>query len=341
MQTLVQGFRRALPYLRKGARVTRTVGLATAIGYSGYCTGVHDALADPEGTTKKIMHQILEHHAKNGEGRAVGAPALLAPDKRDSLLVSRLGNELVVAAQMALAAEADEIHARLASGAKDVDKEADTERLDKIKQHQREFDRKWRFLVIDNDTINAFVTDQLPGVVFVHRGLIKLMERQPERLSFVIGHELSHHLLEHNEQDRRLTAGLSLLQLLVFTAIDPTGLVSFLVELGAMSTLFSYTFQAPSSREHEFEADQLGLQLVVRACRDPREAIRAHEVLARYEQDAGGAPDKTMLGASHPATLERVQRLREALPQAEKDYKQAGCVNRKRQVMRALGVAGA
>ena len=41
--------------------VTRrgTVGLAGAIGYSGYCTGLHDAMADPEGTTEKIMHHCV------------------------------------------------------------------------------------------------------------------------------------------------------------------------------------------------------------------------------------------------------------------------------------------
>ena len=36
----------------------------------------------------------------------------------------------------------------------------------------------------------------------------------------------------------------------------------------------------PASRGHESEADALGLQLVVRACRDPRKAIEAHQTLA-------------------------------------------------------------
>ena len=43
------------------------------------------------------------------------------------------------------------------------------------------------------------------------------------QLSFIIGHELSHHILDHNEQDRHLQGALSLLQLLVFVSIDPTG----------------------------------------------------------------------------------------------------------------------
>ena len=319
-----------------GARATRTAGLAIGIGYSSYCSGVHDALSDPEGTTEKLMRQVLEQHAKNTSGRTPGAPTLLPADKRDSILVSRLGDELVMAAQAALAAEADQIRERIKEKKSMPE---DEERLEKLKSHQREFNRKWRFLVIDNDTINAFVTDQLPGVVFLHRGLIKLMERQPERLSFIIGHELAHHLLDHNETDRRLQAGLSLFQLVVFTAIDPTGFVSLVIETGVVAQLLNLTVEAPASREHEHEADALGLQMVVRACRNPREAIKAHEVLARYEQEAGGAPDKITLGASHPATLERIAALKAALPQAEADYKAAGCFRRKKQVMRALSMA--
>ena len=315
------------PWIRGALRATRTVGLATAIGYSGYCTGLHDAMADPEGTTQKIMTQILDHAAKGSPNKHA---ALLAPDNRDSMLVSRLGNELIVAAQAALAAEAEAIRAAATP---------DEDRLAEVLRHQREFERKWRFLVVDNDAINAFVTDQLPGVVFVHRGLIKLMERQPERLSFIIGHELAHHLCDHNESSRRLANGLSMLQLLVFVAVDPTGLASFVLELGAMSTLFSYALELPNSRSHESEADAMGLQLVVRACRDPREAIKAHEVLARYEQQMGGAPDVTALGASHPATNQRLANLRLKLPQAEKEYRQTGCHLRKSQVYRALGIS--
>ena len=48
--------------------------------------------------------------------------------------------------------------------------------------------------------MNAFVTPFLPGFVFVHRGLVELYRGKPEQLAFILGHELSHYLLEHGEQ---------------------------------------------------------------------------------------------------------------------------------------------
>ena len=313
----------AHPNARRLARSFRTVALAGGIGYAGYASGVHDALSDPEGITEKIMQRIL---AQSGS-------ELLPARKSDSLLVSQLGNELIVAAQASL--EAEEAALRTPPAGQNPD----TERLEVVRRHRREFDRKWRFIVIDNDAINAFVTDQLPGVVFIHRGLIKAMKRDKDKLSFILAHELSHHLLDHGASARNLKAAISTLQLLTLVAVDPTGIVAFALELGAMSSLFSYTLELPYSRSHETEADALGLQLLVRACRNPREGIKAHEALARIEQQHGGAPDVTGIGASHPATLQRLADLQAELPKAEKEYKNAGCARRKEQVFRALGIS--
>jgi len=256
-----------------------------------------------------------------------GGGKLLPAEKPDSLLVQRLGDELVAAAKLGLDAEMSELVTTAANrAAPTADEETSMER---VRSQLVAMRRAWRFVVIDDDKINAFVTDQLPGYVFVHRGLLELMKRNPERLSFILAHELAHHLCDHNQQTRTIGASLSLLQLVVFAAVDPTGVLAFALELGAFSTLFSYTFELPSSRGHESEADALGLQLVTRACREPREAIQAHEVLARYEQTKGGAPDITRLGATHPATNERLLALQKLLPEAEKEYKKAGCWYRK------------
>ena len=306
------------PRVRTASRIFRYTTLAGTIGYAGYGTGVHDALNDPEGTTEKILSHVLV---------ASGGAQLLPANLPDALLVQRLGDELVAAAKLGLAEELQHIAAAVAKNAAPTKEEADE--MEHIKGQQRSMCRSWRFVVIDDKTINAFVTDQLPGYVFIHRGLIELMKRSPEKLSFILAHELGHHLCEHNQTARNMSAGLSILQLVVFAAVDPTGVVAFLMELGAVGTLFSYTLQMPTSRGHESEADALGLQLVTRACRNPAEAIKAHEVLAAYEQKRGGAPGVTSPGASHPATLKRLQDLQAKLPEAVHQYKKAGCSWRK------------
>lgn len=252
----------------------------------------------------------------------------MTADKPESCLVQRLGDELVTAAIDTLN---DEVAALQAEIAKKPKASAEDEaQLEQLASQQATMRRSWRFVVIDDKAINAFVTDQLPGYVFVHRGLIELMKRNPEQLSFIIGHELAHHLAEHNQQARNMAGILSMMQLLVFAAVDPTGVVAFLMEVGAVSTLFTYTLQLPSSRSHESEADALGLTLVTRACRNPKEAIKAHEVLAQYELKAGGMPDVTSLSATHPATLTRLSELQAQLPEAMKEYNKGGCSYKKR-----------
>eukprot|EP00965_Chrysotila_dentata_P095694 3163106-Pleurochrysis_carterae.AAC.3 len=94
-----------------------------------------------------------------------------------SVSVSRLGAELLSAAQGYLKASMDSTPAD--------DPEADR-RADKLKALQR---LHWQFIVIDDDVHNAFVVDLLPGYVFVHRGLVETMNE--EELSFIIAHELS------------------------------------------------------------------------------------------------------------------------------------------------------
>ena len=101
--------------------------------------------------------------------------------------------------------------------------------------------------------------------------------------------------------------------------------------------------QYPFSRTHEREADALGLQLVTRACRNPRQAIRAHEKLLEYEgkgttagESGGSAATIARLAATHPPTEERLATLRTLLPDSEKEYKELGCAYRKEQLYRAL-----
>ena len=270
MQSTMSSFRRALPVLRMGARATRTAGLAIGIGYSSYCSGVHDALSDPEGTTEKLMRQVLEQHAKNTSGRTPGAPTLLPADKRDSILVSRLGDELVMAAQAALAAEADGLSVERACGGRRAAREAE--------ESPTGIQPQVAFPGHDNDTINAFVTDQLP-------------DRLPPSRA---------HQLWSASQSVYLSSSAMSLPIICSTTTRPTAgcrLASRSFSLWCLqpstrrvcfagdrdrvvARLLNLTVEAPAGREHEHEADALGLQMVVRACRNPREAIKAHEVLA-------------------------------------------------------------
>jgi len=194
----------------------------------------------------------------------------------------------------------------------------------------------WRFVVIDDEAVNAFVTAFLPGFVFVHRGLIELFEGHVEELSFVLGHELSHYLLEHGSQDTHLQGAISILQLVVLVTVDQTGVLALLAEVGLVGQALRYALAMPTARKHESEADTLGLQLCARTCCDPRVAVKAHARMAAHEETMGGSTSYTSIGASHPSTQDRLDSLQAQVPHAVALYESNGCHARKRILMRAL-----
>ena len=70
------------------------------------------------------------------------------------------------------------------------------------------------------------------------------------------------------------------------------------------------------SRKHETEADKIGLDLLVRACYDPREAPDLWE---RMGQIGGGQrPPEWM--STHPASETRAENFRKWMPEAIAEY---------------------
>lgn len=193
------------PYARKAMRVGRTVALGGAIYGAGYAGGIHQAINDPEGTTRQVLTQVLASTGKDSK--------VLPADSAVSQYVTRLGGEIIIAAQQLVGEEVEKRAAVVARS--DPHRQADAppdEELERLTDKLRALHRNWRFVVIDNGAVNAFVTDMLPGYVFIHRGLLELLKGKPEQLSFILGHELSHYLMEHGTSDRNLQFGLSMLQ---------------------------------------------------------------------------------------------------------------------------------
>ena len=76
------------------------------------------------------------------------------------------------------------------------------------------------------------------------------------------------------------------------------------------------------SRSHEKDADRIGLDLLVRACYDPREAP---ELWERMGQLGGGErPPEWM--STHPASETRAENFRRWMPEAM-DYYEQNCTS--------------
>lgn len=168
------------------------------------------------------------------------------------------------------------------------------------------------YTVVRSDDANAFV---LPGNhVFVLTGLFKYAHNEDE-LASILGHETAHNLARHAGE--RVSSNL-IIKLLSHLAliIDPSGLL-FSIFVPAEALFFSL----PHSREHEVEADKIGLILSSEACYDPHAAKR---VFARMKHDADGG-DRSVVTppefvSTHPGYDTRLSKFDEWMPAAMKRF---------------------
>jgi predicted Zn-dependent protease len=167
-----------------------------------------------------------------------------------------------------------------------------------------------RFHVLKEPTVNAFA---LPGGhVVLHSGLVLRAERSEEVLG-VLGHEIAHVTRRHSLRQMIKAAGTMVVVQALFG--DAEGLVAVLADGGTRLLQLSY------SRDFEREADDTGWQYLLNAGIDPRGLIEFFEKMRTDEQkkldaasEAAGALDFL---STHPASDERIERLRQKLSALE------------------------
>jgi beta-barrel assembly-enhancing protease len=135
------------------------------------------------------------------------------------------------------------------------------------------------------------------GFLFLSDSLVDLCAQQADELAFVLAHEMAHVLLGH-AWDRMLNQTVLSTASVVAGRAGPLG--SWLRQHGLQ------LLQTAHARKGEYEADRLGLELVLRAKFDPAGAVRLFDRLEPL------ASNPTQLGqyfASHPPVAERRARI--------------------------------
>ena len=150
------------PYTRMGLRAGRTVALGAGIFGAGYSSGVKASLEDPERVQREVLASVLRQQGGSGD--------ILAPDSRDARLVTRLGVQLIHAAEGHVAEQLE------AAGEDEAVREGLETKLRAL------HNLPWKFVVIDSAAVNAFVTEMLPGYVFVHKGLLDAFDRNEDQV---------------------------------------------------------------------------------------------------------------------------------------------------------------
>jgi predicted Zn-dependent protease len=167
---------------------------------------------------------------------------------------------------------------------------------------------EWRFTLLNSPMVNAFA---LPGgYVYITRGIMALANNEAE-LAGVVGHEMGHvearHSAQRYSQAMATQIGAGIVGLLgnIFLGTDAVG--SLVAAGGAM-------YLQKNSREHEDEADALGLKTMARTGYSPQavpaflQSLNDDTALTMKLLGRPGGELEFNMMQTHPRTVDRVQR---------------------------------
>jgi beta-barrel assembly-enhancing protease len=168
--------------------------------------------------------------------------------------------------------------------------------------------RPIEFFVVQDDTINAFAL--IGGHIGVHTGLI-LLTRNESELAGVVGHEIAHILQRHQSrlyqsQSKYQLASLAALALAVLASRGNSSSSGQMTEAAlASASAIAIQGQLDYTREHEREADRVGITILERAGYDPRGMVGFFERMQRANRlsEFKSAPSYLR---THPLTVERI-----------------------------------
>jgi len=170
----------------------------------------------------------------------------------------------------------------------------------------------WQFSLIDDDQKNAFC---MPGGrIGVYTGILGVTQTDAG-LAVVMAHEVAHAVANHSNErmSQMLLAelgGMALSRALEERPERTKQLAMVAYGLGAQVGVL-----LPYSRQHESEADRIGLILMAQAGYDPREAV---PFWSRMASGADAQPPEFLSTHPHPAT--RIDDIRAHLPEAIEVY---------------------
>lgn len=166
---------------------------------------------------------------------------------------------------------------------------------------------QWEINLIGSQELNAFC---MPGgKIAFYYGILSKLQLDDDEVAAIMGHEISHALLEHaREQAGKNTA----------TQLG-IGLGAALLGLGstgrAVGDLTGQFLALNYSRDDESQADRLGLILAARAGYNPKAGISLWQKMLAASQ---GAPPQWL--STHPSGQTRIKDIQAQLPRVEPIY---------------------
>ena len=168
--------------------------------------------------------------------------------------------------------------------------------------------RKFRFFVVDDSAINAFAGPD--AYIGINSGSIKAVQSENE-LAAIMAHEIAHVTQHHiarlinTAKKTQAAAAAGMLAALIIGSTGNSKSLNNLASGAAMASIGSATQHMISfTKEHEIEADNIGMQILYRSSFDPNAMPNAFERMQRLRFAYINETPKFFL--THPVTTDRI-----------------------------------
>lgn len=169
----------------------------------------------------------------------------------------------------------------------------------------------WKMTVVRSNMENAWA---MPGgKMAFYTGLAENLNLTEGEIAAIVGHEMGHALQEHSKKQAgaSVLSGLAV-QIGAAAIQSKTGYSAGAVNLGA-DLLHEYGLDKPYSRNHEYEADAIGMKLMAQAGYNPQDAINVWK-----KMNAKDSSGNTLIGnimSTHPNNDNRIKTMEKLLPE--------------------------
>ncbi len=168
---------------------------------------------------------------------------------------------------------------------------------------------EWAVAVIRSEQANAFC---LPGgKMAVYTGILPVA-KNADALAAVMGHEIAHALLRHGSERMAQQKLMQIGTVAAGVATSDMDMRQQQMVMAALGAGAKFGITLPFSRDHESEADYVGLMLTAAACYDPEQSIGLWERMG-----AGGGQRPPEFMSTHPSGSTRISQLQGWMDEAK------------------------
>ena len=173
---------------------------------------------------------------------------------------------------------------------------------------------KWEFNLVQDKQVNAWC---MPGgKIVVYEGILPITQDEAS-LAIVLGHEIAHAVAKHSAEQLSTQMRQQNIMQIGTVVAGAMGVGQNTQAILQTAAALNFNFgNLKYSRDHESEADYMGLIFAAMAGYDPRVAVTFWQRMAASSTGGGSS-----IFSDHPSDAKRIKQIQGWMPEALKYYK--------------------